>query len=60
MTAAERRILTTTLIGKAMTSVMATDQDEMRVKCFERTGCLLTLLANEDHDSRIKPQGMKE
>ena len=30
----------------------------MQVGCFERTGCLLTLIANNEHDKRIKPQEM--
>ena len=30
----------------------------MQVGCFERTGCLLTLIANNEHNQRIKPQGM--
>ena len=25
---------------------------------FERTSCLLTLVANNEHDQKIKPQGM--
>lgn len=34
--------------------------DDLRVGCFERTGCLITRLPNEEHDKKIKPQGMKE
>ena len=31
----------------------------MRVNAFERTGCLITMIPSEHHDSKIKPQGMK-
>ena len=37
---------------------MTHEYEAMRVGCFERTGCLLTLIANNEHDKRIKPQGM--
>lgn len=30
----------------------------MRVGCFERTGCLITMLVNDEYDRKIKPQGM--
>lgn len=53
MTAMERRILITNQVGDAMTYVMSEEQDHMRVGCFERTGCLITLLANEEHDKKI-------
>ena len=38
--------------------VMEADYDAMQTGCFERTGCLVTLIANEVHDKRIHPQGM--
>ena len=34
--------------------------DEMRVRCFEKTGCLLTWLVSANHDKKIKPQGIPE
>ena len=58
MTAGERRILSIGVLGKAMRKVMTQEYEAMRVGCFERTGCLLTLIANNEHDQRIKPQGM--
>ena len=32
--------------------------ESMRVGCFERTGCRITMLVNDVHKSKIKPQGM--
>jgi hypothetical protein len=61
ITAGERRILTTDFIVKAMEDILTAANDDMRVKCFERTSCLFTWLASEVvHDGEIKPQGMKE
>ena len=58
--AGERRILVSIwFLGKAMRKVMTQEYEAMKVGCFERTGCLLsTLIANNEHDHRIKPQGM--
>ena len=53
MTAGERRILSIGFLGKAMRKVMTQEYEAMRVGCFERTGCLLTLIANNEHDQRI-------
>ena len=58
MTAGERRILSIGFLGKAMRKVMTHEYEAMRVGCFERTECLLTLIANNEHDKRIKPQEM--
>ena len=33
--------------------------EKARIGCFERTGCLITMLATQEHDAKIKPQGMK-
>jgi hypothetical protein len=60
MTAGERRILTTNFIAKAMKDIMDVSNDDMRVKCFERTGCLMTWLVSASHDAKIKPQGIKD
>ena len=32
----------------------------MRVSCFERTGCLVTMLLVEDISAKIKLQGIEE
>ena len=60
MTAGERRILTTNFIAKAMKDIMDVSNDDIRVKCFERTGCLMTWLVSTSHDAKIKPQGIKD
>jgi hypothetical protein len=59
MSAGERRILMTEFVSSAMNKVMGTDYEESRISAFERTGCLLTWLVNEEHDNRIRPQGMQ-
>ena len=58
MTAGERRILSIGFVADAMRMVMEAEYDAMRIGCFERTGCLMTLIPNEAHDNRIHPQGM--
>jgi hypothetical protein len=58
MSAPERRILISNLISKALSEIMEEDNDKMCVGCFERTGCLITMLVNNEYDSKIKPQGM--
>ena len=55
MSAGERRILITKLVGQAMQSIMSADL--LRVGAFERTGCLITLLISKDNDKKIRPQG---
>ena len=57
MTAGERRILVTQLVGESMDYIMAPDQDKLRIGAFERTGCLITMLVSEELDKKIKPQG---
>jgi len=60
MTAAERHILISILVQKAMGYDMAQEMESMRVGCFQRTGCLLTWLPNEMHDTKVRPQGMQK
>jgi len=55
MSAGERRILITKLVGQAMQSIMSADS--LRVGAFERTGCLITLLISKKYDEKIRPQG---
>jgi hypothetical protein len=60
LTSCERRVLMTDLISRAMKHVTSDDQDDMRIGCFERTGCLLTYLPSSDeYDSKIRPQDME-
>jgi hypothetical protein len=60
MTAAERRILISVLVQKAMRYVMGEEMKSMRIGCFERTGCLITWLPNDIHDTKVRPQGMPQ
>ena len=59
MVAGERRILITKLFGNAVDHVLLPENDKMRVSCFERTGCLITMLPLEEFDAKIRPQGME-
>ena len=56
MTAAERRVLISTLVSKANKSSLS--NDSMRIGCFERTGMLLT--ADGSDDDKIRPQGLSQ
>ena len=60
MSAGVCRILTTDLVGKANDYVMSDKMDEMRVGCFERTGMMITHIADTNLDDKICPQGMKK
>ena len=59
LTAGERRIISIGFVGQAMRKIMTAKYDKLRVGCFERTGCLITLIANEEYDQKVSPQGMK-
>ena len=37
---------------------MSEENDAMRLKAFERTGCLHSWLPNEQHDGKVCPQGL--
>jgi len=55
LTASERRILVSYLVGQANSKMMSDEMDGLRIGCFERTGCLIT----RDIDVElIKPQGV--
>ena len=58
MTAMERRILVTHLVARANSYMMEDARDEQRLSCFERTGCLMTVVEAELHDKKIRPQGL--
>ena len=60
MTSSERRILATIIVGKAIYEVMGNSKKGVCVAYFERTGLLITVIANENHDSKIRPQGMEK
>ena len=56
MSAAERRVLTTHLVAQATKETMT--KDNMRVECFERTGCLIQMENTAEADKLITPQGI--
>ena len=58
MTAGERRILMNNFVSKYLIHLMAEERDDSRIGVFEHTGCLITMLANDDYDNRIRPQEM--
>ena len=60
MTAPERRILTTNLVGKAIYEVMDTSKEGVSVACFERTSFLITVIADDTCKSNIRPHGMEK
>lgn len=55
MTASERRVLMSHIVAAATETVLK--DDESRVGCFVRTGCLLEF-TRSDNDDLIKPQGV--
>ena len=57
MTAMERRILVTHLVARAQEYMLSADQDDNRISCFKRTGCLITTQVC-NRDAKIKPQGV--
>ena len=46
-------------VATAMAEVMDPSYESVHIGCFELTGLLITLTANDEHDSKIKPQGME-
>ena len=55
MTASDRRVLLSNLVGEANKLVL--HDDDMRVNCFVRTGCLLEYEQSQS-DDLVKPQGV--
>ena len=43
-----------------MDHVLKPENDGMCVGCFERTGCLITMLSLDDFDAKIRPQGIEQ
>ena len=58
MISSEVHTHTTTLVGKAMLTVMDTSKEGVCVACFERTDFLISVVSNKNHDSKIRPQGL--
>ena len=57
MTATERRTLVTHLVARVQEYMLSANQDNNRISCFERTGCLITTQVCH-RDAKIKPQGV--
>ena len=58
MISCERPILTTVFVSKDLDYVTESAVESMQVGSFERTGCPITMLPNDVHDSKINPQGI--
>ena len=58
ITACEQRILITVLVSKDLDNFMESDIENMRSVSFEPNGCLITVLPNDLHNSKINSQGM--
>ena len=43
---------------KVLAYFLYSAMESMQVGCFEHTFCLITMLPNDVHDSKIKPQRM--
>ena len=60
MIAGERRILITSLVGKAIDHILKLENNDMRVSCFERIGYLITILPMDNLDTKIRSQGTEK
>ncbi len=59
MTASERRILVSYLVGQCKSKMMSDEMDDLRIGCFERTRCLITRNIDVvERDKKIKPHGV--
>jgi len=48
LTASERRILISHWVGEAWNKLCAPEYDNLRRRCWEKTGCLMTADGSED------------
>ena len=58
MSASDRRILLTLWAGHAFEVLISSDYDNLRKRCFEKTGCLLT--ADGTNDDLVQPEGLTD
>lgn len=56
--AKDRRILITRWVGEAWKKFCSAEYDEFRLKCWQKTGCLITADGSDDH--LIQPEGLKD
>jgi len=52
----QRRILITHWVGNAYNQLMSDEYSKTRYRCFEKTGCLITVDGSED--DKISPEGL--
>ena len=52
LTTGKRWIISVGFVGQAMRKIMTAKYDRLQVGCFERTGCIITLIANEEYDEK--------
>ena len=55
MIVGERRILIISLIGKAVDYLLKPDNDNIRISCFEKIGCLIAMFLVDNLDAKIRP-----
>ena len=54
----ERRILITHWVGNAWQELCSSKYDQLRKRCWEKTGCLIT--ADRLEDAKITPEGLAD
>jgi len=55
MTASEMKILVSYLVGQANSKMFSDEMDDPRIRCFERTECLIKRDIDVELDKKIKP-----
>ena len=58
LSAMQRRILITHWVGNAWKRLCGPEYTNLRARCWEKTGCLMTADGSEDH--RISPEGLPD
>ena len=43
------------LVGKAVDHVLKPENDNMRISCFEKIGCLIAMFLVDNLDAKIRP-----
>ena len=56
LTAMQRRILITQWVGKAWETLCGSEYDNLRKRCWEKTGCLMT--ADGSEDDKVTPESL--
>ena len=58
LSTSQRRILIAQWVGEAFEELKSPNYDNMRKRCFEKIGCLLT--ADGSNDDLVQPEGLKD